>query len=173
LGITRFLTSQYVAASLQGVPAVYIHSITASPNDHEGVVKSGIYRRINRRKWDENSLESLIKDEKSPQSTVFKTYSRVLRRRANYPAFHPDAHQQILDLGSSFFGVVRSTPDMGQRIACISNFTATKQSITKISKHLNVPEFSSIRDIISGKNIAVAGDALDFAPYQTIWFIAS
>ncbi len=173
LGIARFLTSQYVAASLQGVPAVYIHSITASPNDHEGVISSGINRRINRRKWDENTIEALIKDESTPQSQVFKTYSRVLRRRANYPAFHPDADQQIVELGNDFFGVIRTTPDMGQRIACLSNFTASRQTITNISKYLNVPEFNSLRDIISGKNIAVEADALEFAPYQTIWFVAS
>jgi sucrose phosphorylase len=47
VGVQRFLTSQYVAAAFRGVPAVYIHCLTACLNDHAGVKESDIPRRIN------------------------------------------------------------------------------------------------------------------------------
>jgi len=39
--LNAFIVSQAVALSLKGIPAVYIHSLTATPNYHRGVESSG------------------------------------------------------------------------------------------------------------------------------------
>ena len=52
----RFICSQTIMTALQGIPAFYIHSLTATQNYIEGVQKTGRARTINRMKWDENKL---------------------------------------------------------------------------------------------------------------------
>jgi len=56
LQMARFLTSQTIVMSLEGVPAFYIHSLLATDNDHEGVEKRGMNRAINRYRWDYPTL---------------------------------------------------------------------------------------------------------------------
>ena len=59
--VERFLASQIVMMSFQGVPAFYIHSLTATPNYLEGVAKTKHNRTINRRKWNLDELREIIK----------------------------------------------------------------------------------------------------------------
>ena len=37
----RFICSQTIMMSLEGIPAFYIHSLLATPNDHDGVETTG------------------------------------------------------------------------------------------------------------------------------------
>ena len=46
--IDRFLASQTLVMSLEGIPAFYLHSLLATPNDHEAVARRGRNRAINR-----------------------------------------------------------------------------------------------------------------------------
>ena len=99
LHVQRFLCSQTIPMVLKGIPAVYFHSLTATPNDVEGVKRTGRARSINRRKWSQNELEDALKDEKSPAARVFREYTRLLQLRAQHAAFHPDGAQRILEYG--------------------------------------------------------------------------
>ena len=65
LHVQRFLCSQTIPLVLKGIPAVYFHSLTATPNDVEGVKRTGRARSINRQKWSQGELEDALKDEKS------------------------------------------------------------------------------------------------------------
>src|SRR5690606_9766952 len=47
----RFLASQAFMLALQGVPAVYFHSLVGTENDVEGARVYGTARRINRRRF--------------------------------------------------------------------------------------------------------------------------
>ena len=169
LGLERFLTSQYVAAALKGVPGVYINSLTASLNDHQVVRKSGIPRRINRQKWDCQKLEVLLKDSSTHHHKVFSEYTQVLRRRAGYPAFHPDAAQEILDVGDGVFALKRTSVGGDQRVFCMSNFTSKKQTVKPVSQLLGVESVSKVKEIISGQNHAIYEDVLPLRPFQTVW----
>ncbi len=171
LGIQRFLTSQYIAASFKGVPAVYIHCLTATPNDLEGVEESGMPRRINRKKWDEAQLDEWLSSDDSVQRRVFDDYVLVLRRRSDYPAFHPDADQRILDLGEKAFGLVRRSIGDEQMIYCLSNFTGKKLTLSKLDKLKGVAANGELRDIISGLNISIAKGNLVLKAYQTVWLV--
>ena len=73
--------------SLQGIPAVYIHCLTATPNDVQGVERTGRTRSINRRKWDRGELEDLLSDASTPSARVFAEYRRRLLLRRAQPAF--------------------------------------------------------------------------------------
>ncbi|MEO2017418.1 MAG: sugar phosphorylase, partial [Fuerstiella sp.] len=50
--VDRFLCSQTVMMGLEGIPAFYIHSLLATPNDVNAVERSGQNRSINRHTWD-------------------------------------------------------------------------------------------------------------------------
>ena len=171
MGIQRFLTSQYVAAAFRGVPAVYIHCLTACLNDHEGVKESGIFRRINRHKWDVDQLNAFLEDSKSLHSKVFNDYTLVLRRRASYPAFHPDAPQEILEAGEGIFALKRTSKSGEQRIFCISNFTSKNKSVRNMEALLGEEKLTKVKDIISGKSKSISKGNMRLKPFQTVWLV--
>jgi len=171
IGIQRFLTSQYVAAAFRGVPAVYIHSLTACLNDLAAVEESGIARRINRHKWDVEALDQLLDDPSTIHSRVFNDFRLVLRRRANYPAFHPDAPQEILEMGADIFALKRTSVLGDQQIVCISNFTAKNKTIPEITELIGESSLTQFRDIISGKNKSISKGSLRLKPFQTVWLV--
>ncbi len=74
--IPMFMVSQIIALSFKGIPAVYIHCLTATPNDTLGVERTGMTRSVNRRKWDMAELEQRICDSESEAGTVFAQYRR-------------------------------------------------------------------------------------------------
>jgi sucrose phosphorylase len=70
--VERFLCAQTIMMSLEGIPAFYIHSLLATPNDYASVARTGHKRSINRHKWDYEKLEQLLADPQSPQSRVLE-----------------------------------------------------------------------------------------------------
>ena len=60
--IQRFLCSQIIMLGMRGIPAVYIHSLLATPNDLAGVERTGRTRSINRRKWLLGACRTLSKN---------------------------------------------------------------------------------------------------------------
>ncbi|MCX7426452.1 MAG: sugar phosphorylase, partial [Planctomycetia bacterium] len=58
--VRRFLASQALMLSLRGVPAVYFHSLVATPNDVVGAERTGRARSINRRKFDAAELRAAL-----------------------------------------------------------------------------------------------------------------
>ncbi len=97
--IQPFLLSQAVMLALQGIPAVYFHSLVGTPNDTEGARVSGQPRRINRRKYTADELRRVLTDERSLQRRVYQCYTDMLRKRRRIPGFHPDASQSVVDAG--------------------------------------------------------------------------
>ncbi len=157
--VERFLASQIIMMIFRGVPAFYIHSLTATPNYSKGVAQTGENRTINRRKWNLNELENLL-EKNSPQHEVFTSLKKLISIRKKQKAFHPDAQQEILDLGEQLFGIIRTSTDKKETIICISNLTAKKQKAS-LPQYLSSFHF----DIIQNKRL----DSLHLAPYQSIW----
>ncbi len=167
--IDRFLCSQTVQMALQGVPGIYFHSLTATPNDVEGMERTGQARTINRHKWKERILLEQLEDPSSVTARVFNEYSRRLQIRARCKAFHPYGSQRVLDLGPAVFGIVRTSPDNAQRIVCISNFTAHRAEINLTG----VPETGAATqatDLLDQHQQPVdLVQAFILEPYQTKW----
>jgi sucrose phosphorylase len=168
--IARFLASQTVAMELQGVPAVYFHSLTATRNWAEGLKATGQARTINRRKWDEEEVELLLEDNSSATHKVFDEYTRRLRLRRKQPAFHPAATQQVLDAGSELFTVVRESSDPAQRILCLTNMTGEERTVPLDERF--GPVEGPLVDLLSTEKTPPAvhaGGTLELTPYQTLW----
>lgn len=94
--LERFLLSQTVPMCLQGVPAFYLHSFTATPNDAEGVARTGRNRSIHRKRLREREAEEELADTGSFAARAMETLTSRLRLRARLPEFHPEASQEVL-----------------------------------------------------------------------------
>lgn len=165
--MARFLCSQTVAMELRGVPAVYFHSLTATRNNYAGVEETGRARTINRLKWNEEELEALIADPGSHSSRVMREYCRRLQCRSQHKFFHPDAGQQIINLGSEWFVVEREWQD--QRVVCISNFTDQYQELKVDDRLYRLNRADTCFDILNGRRYMGEGKVIPFDAYQTVW----
>lgn len=163
--VQRFLCAQSIMLGLQGIPAVYIHSLLATPNDLAHVERTGRTRSINRKVWDEAELKSLLQNPLSHQAEVFSELRRIIKIRCAQPAFHPDARQDIIRINSDLFINKRSS--QGQTLYAISNVT---------ERLLKLP-LDALGFLPAGLTDLLQVDAqpllseLMLAPYQTVWLV--
>ena len=86
LQVARFMASQSIMLSLQGVPAIYAHSFFGSRNYPEGVEITGRARSINREKLQRAELEAALADPTSLRRQVWAAYRHLLEERAHQRA---------------------------------------------------------------------------------------
>jgi len=163
----RFIASQTIVMSLEGIPGFYIHSLLATPNDHDAVERRGMNRAINRHRWDYPTLQDRLADAASDQARVLAALSKRLRIRARQKAFHPNATQFTLSLEPRLFGVWRQSMDRRQSIFAVHNVSA--EDLTLMPSQLNLIEDEPWLDLISGEEIRYEGGPIPFDPYQCRW----
>ncbi len=163
----RFICSQTIMMSLEGVPAFYIHSLLATSNDYEGVRMTGQNRSINRSKLDYPTLESELADPDSRRGHIFEVLLSRIKLRAQQPAFHPNASQVVLQLGSALFGVERLSLDHTQTVISVSNISDVPQVLSGVS--LNLAHAEQWVDLLSGRSWDNPISDLVLNPYQTVW----
>ena len=160
----RFLASQAIMLSLQGIPGIYFHSLVGTPNYIEGVARTGQNRTINRRKFDRAELDAVLADEHSAARQVFDGYRELITRRIEQPAFHPDAKQQVLaQPNAALLAFDREAAGQGQRIRVVANLSGSEQSITGL-----LEDFGPTNDLISGQMFSADGTC-HLAPWQVVW----
>lgn len=167
LHFDRFLASQTIVMSLEGVPAFYIHSVLATENDHEGVVRRGMNRAINRHRWHYPDLIARLDDPETPQARALTAISDRLRRRARQPAFHPNATQFTLSLDDRVFGVWRQSHDRRQSIFALHNVSADTVDLPRDALNLIADE--DWFDLLTDEALAAGSDSVTLAPYQCRW----
>lgn len=163
----RFICTQTIPMSLEGIPAFYIHAILATPNDHAQVAHRGMNRAINRHKWDYPELNALLNDSKSIQARVMAALTERLRIRAKQPAFHPNATQFTMPLGDQVFGVWRQSLDRRQSIFALHNVSDQTVLLSHLS--MNLIEDETWFDLLDGDPIDMNQETLALAPYQCRW----
>lgn len=151
----KFIAAQSILLSFIGVPAIYYHSLLGSENDVQGMLDSGINRRINREKLDLSKLESELADEDSLRSKVFKSMTHLLNLRQQYAAFSPQASQQVLNLGDGIFALQRGDGEEAIRFAV--NLTSQAQAVVLADSGF---------DLISEQLMPTE---FELAPYQFVW----
>jgi sucrose phosphorylase len=166
--IPRFFCSQIINLSLKGIPAIYIHSLTATPNDLKKMEQTGASRAINRHQWDYRRLKDLITNPHTPNGVVFSEFRRLLRNRRFQMAFHPEADQEILNLGDGLFGVRRTSLTGNQVIFAVSNVTDITQELL-LNDIQSIKHYQSFYDLISRRDIDGSRTGLRLHPYQSVW----
>ena len=168
--VDRFICSQAIMLAMQGVPAVYIHSILATPNDMHSVGLTGRTRSINRKKWDYTELQSLLKSHNTPNHEVFSGLRKIIDIRKNETCFHPDNAQHIIDVSPGLFTLLRQDKNSDRQLLAIYNITAVSQPITIKGR----PELSDKlhwHDLISGGTLGDILPSVTLQPYQFMWLI--
>ncbi|ABG33187.1 sucrose phosphorylase, putative [Roseobacter denitrificans OCh 114] len=167
LHFDRFVCSQTIVMSLEGIPAFYIHAMLATPNDHAQVARRGMNRAINRHRWDYPTLQAHLADTGSIHARVLAALSARLRLRARQSAFHPNATQFTMALEDRVFGVWRQSLDRFQSIFALHNVSDEVVEIPAVS--MNLIEDEDWIDILSGEKIDTFADTIELAPYQCRW----
>lgn len=165
--IARFVASQTIVMSLEGVPAFYIHSMLATENDHDSVEKRGMNRAINRHRWDYPILKARLANPKSNHSQVLSALSERLRIRSRQPAFHPNATQFTFATDDRVLGVWRQSLDRRQSIFALHNVSDEEVNLELSSMNLIADE--TWLDLLSGDTLTSDGDTVTLAPYQCRW----
>jgi sucrose phosphorylase len=169
--VQRFLCSQAVMLSLQGIPAVYIHSLIATPNDLHSVELTGRTRSINRKQWQFDELSSLLEASHTPNHEVFYAMTELLKIRREEPCFHPDMPQKIIHSGSSVFTVLRYDPESGRSLLALHNVSSIPQLIN-VEDDSALTDISDWFDLVSGLKLPIPLAATTLQPYQVMWLRA-
>lgn len=163
----RFICAHAIMLALEGIPAFYIHSFLATENDHARVEHTGRNRSINRHIWPYDQLKTLLDDEETHHRQVFDQLRALLTLRREQPAFHPNATQYMLHLGSHVFAFWRQSIDRSQSIFCLSNVSDREQLINL--SDINLLSTDEWVDLISMRTISELDSQLCLSPYQTLW----
>ncbi|EOX1308584.1 sugar phosphorylase [Listeria monocytogenes] len=150
----KIIAAHSILLTLQGVPAIYYHSLLGSKNDLVGYEESGINRRINREKLEKNQLVHELETDTYRQ-TIFTSLKKLVQIRRNHTAFSPFATQEILDLGPDVFAIKRESEE-----ECI-------YGIINVTSH-------DIRKTLtfSGTNLLTnqpVASELDLTAYEVVW----
>ena len=167
LKVDRFICSQTIPMSLEGIPAFYIPALLAPPNDHDAVARRGMNRAINRHRWDYPALCERLQDAQTEQSQVLSALSDRLRLRAQQPAFHPNATQFTLQLDDRVFALWRQSLDRAQSIFALHNVSNQPAQVPHMS--MNLIDDEPWVDLLTGDQIDMMQEAITLAPYQCRW----
>jgi sucrose phosphorylase len=165
LHVERFLCSQTIPMSLEGIPAFYIHSMLATPNDLEAVERRGMNRAINRHRWDYPELQEKLADPDTIHARVLAALSERLKIRAQQPGFHPNATQFTLNVDDRIFGLWRQSLDRAQSIFALHN--VSDETIEIPQADLNLIADERWVDLLSGETIETG--PVTMAPYRCRW----
>lgn len=161
LRIKRFLLSQAIMLSMPGVPGVYFHSLIGAMNDHEGVKRTGMFRSINREKFNISLLDKLINSEGNKENIIFKNYQSMLSIRTSQKAFSPFGTFEILELDDKVFAILRHGPQNKNHILALHN-CSNENIIVKAPKL-----FENSKELIRGINIK--DSIVKLEPFQVAW----
>ena len=167
LRVARFIASQTIMMSLEGIPAFYIQSLLASENDEARAAEAGHNRALNRTQWSAKNIDETLSNETSPLSQIFRELKKRLEIRKNQKAFHPDATQFTLHLKPGMFGFWRQSLDRKQSLFVVTNITHEEKLLSL--RDMNLYQQSQWQDLLSDKIVDPSDEVLTLKPYQSIW----
>jgi len=164
----RFLLSQVFTLSLKGVPAFYLPSILASPNDLDTFRKTGQRRDLNREKFEAGKLLDQLKNFDSPASKNISYLSHIVKVRSRLRAFHPESSMKCISTNIDDCVVIQR--GLGEyRVFVVCNMSDKYLSLPLLNElDLSLSSSSSrLIDNISGSFLNTTSFQLN--PYQVVW----
>jgi glycosidase len=170
LQVDRYMATRSIALVLPGVPGIYLPSLFGAKNDTATALASHDNRSINRKTIQVEALTTLLSDRQSWVRAVATRFRRLLKRRVECTAFHPNGAFKVLDAGASCFAVLRVSPDGTERVLGLTNVTtrAAEVSISATELGWAAREWA---DRLSRRRVALEDGTLRIAlkPYDVIW----
>jgi sucrose phosphorylase len=172
LQVARFIASRAIALVLRGVAGIYLPSLFGAKNDTAAVLAGAEPRSINRKTIDEQALYALLGERRSWAYRVATRFRRLVRRRIQTPAFHPNGGQSVLDAGEAVFAVRRTSPDGRQRVVALTNVTASPQRVALPAEALGGPA-TRWRDLITSRRLPGQPRGLEASlhAYEVLWLV--
>ena len=193
--VDRFMTTQAIVLTLQGVPGLYFGLFMCAENDTKTVEELRATlppeeqerlccerminrQRFSREKWEESMAIG------SPVADVLHRFQVLLRVRRAHVAFHPDSHQQIIDLNETSVLAVLRTPIAQELICgasivlCLVNFSGNSVSVSalKSANLLNLfgGKSSHFEDLLFRVNEPPIDpmNGINLKAYEVLWLVA-
>ena len=165
--LQRFICAHAIMLALEGMPAFYIHSLFATPNDLQKFEMTSNKRSINRHNWNFDELVEVLTDESSLHHQAFTRLKDIISIRKKQPAFHPNATQFTMHFDTSLFAFWRQSQGRTQSIFCIYNITDEVRCFTL--KEVNLIELEEWCDLISGHRYHDPWEEVVLEPYAFVW----
>ncbi len=165
----RFLLSQVFTLSLKGVPAFYLPSILASPNDLDSFRKTGQRRDLNREKFEASSLLEVLKNFDSPASKNISYLTHIVKVRSRLQAFHPEARMKCISTNIDNCVIIQRGVG-SESVYVFCNLSNTYLNFSPL-KELDLSDSCSnklLLDNITGAHFNT--DKCRLNPYQVVWF---
>lgn len=173
LDIDRYLGAHAIILAFKGIPAIYIHSLLATPGDHAAVVQSGHKRDVNRPRLDADAIAAALADPQSVSARVVERLCHLIGVRRRHRAFSPDSPQQTLEIGSVVFALRRGTGD--DAVLVLQNVT-DKHLRVDVSAEAHNQGAAAWRDLLVGRPedpSNLPADSVLLSPYQARWLVAA
>jgi sucrose phosphorylase len=164
----RFLLSQLFTLSIKGVPAFYLPSVLASPNDIDSFRKTGQRRDLNREKFEANQLLDVLKNFDSPASKNISYLTHIVKVRSRLKAFHPEASMKCISTNIANCIILQRglDEDIVYVICNLSNKFLSISPLNQINSLELTPE-KRLLDNITGSYFNT--DTFKLNPYQVVW----
>jgi sucrose phosphorylase len=107
--VAALLASYAVACAMDGVPAVYFHSLAGSRSWQDGPIALGYNRAINRQRPQVAELEAALDDPASMRARSLAGFSSLLVARGQRPAFASDSPRRVLSGDGPVFALERGS----------------------------------------------------------------
>lgn len=105
--IDALLASYALAFAMDGLPAVYFHSLVGSASWRDGVELLGYNRAINRERPPVDALSAALDEPGSPRARALAGFRALVRARAARPAFAPAAPRRAYHGGGPVIFIER------------------------------------------------------------------
>ena len=165
--MARFICAHTIMLALEGLPAIYIHSLLGTENNREGMIHSGRARTINRYHWEADDLYAALDDDGRHHKAVFAEMKRLIQIRIAQDAFHPNATQYTLHFSDQIFAFWRESLDRKQSLFALHNVSSERQTIPLVE--LNLIATEAWVDLISGFAYEDLAGQIVLEPYDCVW----
>ncbi|MBU0937158.1 MAG: sugar phosphorylase [Spirochaetes bacterium] len=182
LRVQAHLASYTIACVLDGLPAVYIHSLLGTANWSEGPKLRGYNRAINRRQLTMPELHSALADPESAPARCLSGFRQLLAARAAEAALAPGQASEVLQLHPAVFSILRGNPPAGPTQNTDTPHQASPESPTQLLCLVNVsaasvkltlpPEVQLVgpaSHLIAGTKAAQPEAELTLQAYEVLW----
>ncbi|MCB9709318.1 MAG: sugar phosphorylase [Myxococcales bacterium] len=167
--VARFRIAHAILLSISGVPAIYFQSLLGARSWHEGFLKTGINRTLNRRKYQRQELDILLTDTHFYHHRVYSDLAHLIAARRIEAAFHPNASQHMLKLDARILGIRRDRMDQSGSVYALHNLSSETVTWSLRSQTAG----AHVQDLLHATSFSAQGHRFggSLKPYQVRWLL--
>ncbi len=153
----RYLLAHALMLAVQGIPAVYVHSMLVSPGDTAAVLATAHKRDINRSQVPVSQARATL--EHGWRAEVSRRLAHLIRVRRRHSAFAPEAEQIVHVVHPQVVAIERGNGE--QRVLALHNVSSEAVPVV-------VPDAFGTYDLITAESVA---RELTLEPCQPRWLV--